>query len=264
MKTPKKISWSVQTNENKDKNSLTEREIVFSDKTGKEVVSFGFIPYERHPLTSGDIISVPDFSSMRSDDRYDARRNFAATYHKFEFTTYCTKNAKRKDMYDCVNIITERGVWWGMVLNTKRTSGINADSLVSASNYILEEIENDDEGNPFCVIYSGPVIRGEGEKDEKRLEIISAEFGGTENIPDDHPYCVTRRRIASVAYVRVGDKGKAVLASIKSSDLSRFCDDKPTPGSSAPSFCLEKFEEGDSEWKGSPHVNIKRLAMTNR
>lgn len=264
MKTPKKTSWTVQSTEIKDRESLTAREIVFSDKSGKEVVSFGFIPYEKHPLVSGEIISVPDFSSMRADDRYDARRNFAATYHKFEFTTYCTKNSKRNKLYDCVNIITERGVWWGMVLNTSEPSGMNPSSLISASDYILEEIENDDEGNPFCVIYSGTVVRGDGEKDEKRLKIISDEFGGPSNIPHDHPFCVSRRRIASVAYVRVGDKGKAILASIKSSDLSKFCDEKPNPSSSVPSFSLDKFEEGDQEWNASPKVNIKRLAMTNR
>lgn len=262
MKTPKKMSWSVRTLDVKNKDSITEKEICFSDKTGKEVMSFGFIPYERHPLVSGNMISIPDFSSMRSNDRYEARKNFAASYHRFEFTTYCTKNSSREKMYDCINIITERGIWWGIVSTTSMPSAMSRELLVSASNYILEEVEIDDEGNPFCVIYCGTVVRGEGEKDEKRLEIISDEFGGTENIPEDHPYCVTRKRIASVAYIRIGDKGKALVASIKSSDLSKFCDEKPNPSSSEPYLRFHKFVEGDSEWQTSPKVNIKKLAIT--
>jgi len=262
----KQKKWSVISNNKiKDKESLVETEIVFSNDDATEVVSFGFIPYSKHPLISGGILSVPDFGNMRSDDRLDARRTFAATYHKFEFTTYCTKNSKRDKMYDCVNIITENGVWWGMVSNTKSTSGVNPNGLTSASNFILEEVENDDSDNPFCVIYSGPIVRANEEKDINRMKIISEEFGGVHNIPHDHPFFLTRQRVASIAFVRSGDKGKAVIASIKRSELSKFCDDKPGLASSiSPSFALEKTEEGEEDWISQPVLSIKKLAMVDR
>ena len=261
----KQKKWNIiRNNEIKDKESLIETEIVFCNDDESEVVSFGFIPYSKHPLISGGILSVPDFESMRSDDRLDARRTFAATYHKFEFTTYCTKNSKREKMYDCVNIITESGVWWGMVSSTKNTSGVNPNGLTSASNFILEEVENQDNDNPFCVIYSGPLIRANEEKDINRMKIISDEFGGVHNIPHDHPFFVTRQRVASIAFVRSGDKGKAVIASIKRSELNKFCDDKHDPSSVSPSFALEKTEEGAEDWISQPALSIKKLAMVDR
>jgi len=261
----KQKNWSIiNNNKIKDKESLIETEIVFSNDDATEVVSFGLIPYSRHPLILGGILSVPDFENMRSDDRLDSRRTFAANYHKFEFTTYCTKNSKRDNMYDCVNILTESGVWWGMVSNTKNTSGVNPHRLISASNFILEEVENKDSDNPFCVIYSGPLVRAKDDKDIKRVKIISDEFGGVHNIPHDHPFVLTRQRVASVAFIRSGDKGKAVIASISRSELSKFCDGKPDPSSISPSFALEKTEEGEEGWISQPLLSIKKLAMVGR
>jgi len=261
-----KKKWSVINNKKiNDKESLIETEIVFSNDDATEVVTFGFIPYSKHPLFSGGLMSVPDFENMRTTDRLDARRTFAATYHKFEFTTYCTKNSKRDKMYDCVNIITENGVWWGMVSNTKNTSGVDSNGLISASNFILEEVEDEDSDNPFCVIYSGPLVRANEDKDIKRMKIISDEFGGVHNIPHDHPFFLTRQRVASIAFFRSGDKGKAVIASIKKSELSKFCSNKPDLASSvSPSIALENTEEGDESWISHPVLSIKRLAMVSR
>jgi hypothetical protein len=260
-----KCKWNIIKNmEIEDKESLIDTEIVFANDDKSEMVSFGFIPYSKHPLISSGTLSVPDFKSMRSDDRLDARRAFAATYHKFEFTVYCGKNSKREKMYDCVNIITENGVWWGMVDNTNNGSGFNPSGLTSASNFILEEIENKESDNPFCVIYSGPLIRTNEEKDINRVKIISDEFGGIQNIPHDHPFFLTRQRLASIAFFRSGDKGRAVIASIKRSELNNFSDGKPEPSSVSPSFILEKTQEGDKDWISQPELNIKKLAMVDR
>lgn len=239
---------------------------------------FGFIEYGRHPLLAQMKGIVPNFSSMRYTDRTQARRAFSAIYQKLEFANYAAKiSNKNEPVYECVNLLTEKGTWWGMLLNNDGSKPRNPNAIISAANHVLNECETDDKNgsNPFCLIYSGIGFCPTEEKDFKRIRMFSEEFGGMENIPMDHPFFVKNIRIMCVAQVRVEESSAMVIASINKSEIgdirnritpksgwSDFIDEQELPKllSPASTFRLDFLEETDASWNTVPHVDFKSLA----
>lgn len=240
---------------------------------------FGFIEYGRHPLLSNLKTIVPNFSSMRYTDRTHARRAFSAIYQKLEFANYAAKITKKGEpIYECVNLLTEKGTWWGMLLNHDGSKPRNPNAIISAANHVLKECEADDKNsnNPFCLIYSGIGFCPTEEKEFKRIRMFSEEFGGMENIPTDHPFFLKNIRVMCVAQVRVEESSAMVIASINKSEISDIRsnidaksgwsdfineDDLPKLLSPASSFRLDFLEENNPSWNTIPHVDFKSLAQ---
>ena len=247
-----------------DKDSIVTRHIVMTNING--VIEYGFIPYSNHPLCKDKMIDVPKFSELRSSDRMEARRDFSSNYQKIEFSAFCSKASEGvAKLQDCINILTENGVWWGRMKSVKNKNGRDSVLLVESANELIEKYEPDvkDGSNPFCVIYSGLGMKPD-EKSFKNYRIIACEFGGEDNIPLDHPFIKRHLRLLCFAQARSVKMNLAIVASIQQSDLVRFVSGEPSSFnnfSPAPSFSLEPMTEEHNCWKSFPHINFKNLSL---
>ena len=247
------------------KGGVISRHIVFTEDS--EIVEFGFVSYENHPLYSEKIINPPKFSELRISDRVYARRDFSSDYQKIEFSTFCAKASQNLGSFDktkdCISILTEKGIWWGTLKSTISKSGRNAKAMVESANELIEKYEPDvkDSGNPFCVIYSGWGIMPD-DKSMKNYKIIANEFGGEDSIPMDHPFIKRHLRVICIAQARSSEKDMMILASIQESELNRFVKGGEFKNlSPASSFRLEPMTEKHRSWESMPHINFKNLAL---
>jgi hypothetical protein len=247
-----------------DKGAVVSRHVVFTDDS--EVVEFGFVSYENHPLCGEKMLNPPKFSELRTSDRVSARRNFSSEYQKIEFSTFCAKASENLGIdktKDCINILTEKGIWWGTLRSTSAKTGRNINAMMDSANELIEKYEPDIEGsgNPFCVIYSGWGMMPDN-KAMKNYKIIANEFGGEDNIPMDHPFIKRHLRVVCIAQARSSETNMMMLASIQQSDLVRFCKrDDFKNFLPASTFRLEPMTEKHESWKSTPHVNFKNLAL---
>jgi hypothetical protein len=241
---------------------------------------FGFIPYSKHPMVVGGGIPVPKFDELRYDDRINARRAFSSVYQKYEFANFCSKTGS-EPFYECINILTEKGVWWGMLINPDGSKPRNPKVIIEASSQVVKDCEPDHmRNNPFCVIYSGTGLSPTSKKDFDRARIIGEEFGGLENVPSDHPYFKNNLKIMCVAQAMAGSEPIIVIASISHNEVKKLTEKiKDTFGSNkvdsvpvstndllasftpASSFKLDILDKSHPSWDTIPHIEFNRLAI---
>ena len=246
-----------------DKDSIVTRHVVLTAK--RDVIDFGFIPYENHPLRKDKMMCVPRFAELRGSDRLDARTTFLSSYQKMEFSTFCAKASEGVERLSaCITILTERGIWWGRAQSTDSSSGRNPVMLTESANELIEKYESDtkESGNPFGVLYSGLGMIP-AERALKNFRIIACEFGGEWRIPLDHPFMKRHLRIVCCAQARSSTMEMAIVASIQQSELVRFASgDSPSFKELSPtsSYLLETISERHDKWRSLPRVNGKKLS----
>lgn len=239
---------------------------------------FGFIPYSKHPMIIGGQIPVPKFDEMRYDDRIHARRFFSAIYQKHEFANFCSRTSV-SPFYECINVLTEKGVWWGMLINSDGSKPRNPKAIIDASSQLIKDCEPDSmKNNPFCVIYSGTGLCPANKKEFDRARIIGEEFGGLENVPHDHPYFSNHLKIMCVAQARAEEEPVIVIASINYKEVKSLTDkvkekmsfgnktdltinDMISSFSPASSFKLDVLDKDHPSWNTLPHIDFSNLAM---